>query len=78
MVGERHLKLELVLEGKPLDAIQFGGWDGTPPPSHVRIAFQLEPDAYRGGEAIQLRVVHREADTPAPTSMPPQPAALST
>ncbi len=74
VVGERHLKLVLAVDGRPLDAIQFGGWDGTPPPSRVRLAFQLEPDGYRGGDAIQLRVVHREPATAACPS--PVPAAL--
>ena len=66
VVGERHLKLELVhgdnpLKAKPLQAIQFGGWSGTPPDDRIRIAYRLAPDDYRGGDAIQLIVVHREA-----------------
>ena len=61
IVGERHLKLDLDLEGKRLNAIHFGGWEGDAPPARVRIAYRLAPDAYRGGDAIQLRVVHREA-----------------
>jgi single-stranded-DNA-specific exonuclease len=60
IVGERHLKLELGLHGKHLNAIHFGGWDGDAPPSRVRIAYRLAPDDYGGGEAIQLIVVHRE------------------
>jgi single-stranded-DNA-specific exonuclease len=65
VVGERHLKLELALAGGKhalgkLDAIEFGGWNGMPPPPRVRIAFRLEPDGYRGGDAIQLVVVHRQ------------------
>ncbi|HVR81619.1 MAG TPA: single-stranded-DNA-specific exonuclease RecJ [Luteimonas sp.] len=60
VVGERHLKLELALGGRRLNAIEFGGWSGEPPPARVRIAFRLEPDNYRGGDAIQLVVVHRE------------------
>lgn len=60
VVGERHLKLELGLAGRRLNAIEFGGWQGQPPPSRVRVAFRLEPDDYRGGEAVQLVVVHRE------------------
>ncbi len=60
-VGTRHLKLELGVAGKRLNAIHFGGWDGSPPPSRVRIAYRLEPDDYRGGDAIQLVVVHRES-----------------
>ena len=66
-IGERHLKLELGLEGKRLNAIHFGGWDGDVPPPRVRIAYRLTPDDYRGGEAIQLVVVHR---APVPPSVP--------
>ena len=60
IVGERHLKLELDHAGLRLNAIHFGGWDGLDPPMRVRIAYRLEPDDYRGGDAIQLVVVHRE------------------
>ena len=66
IVGERHLKLELGTGTKRLNAIQFGGWEGDPPPARVRIAYRLVPDDYRGGDAIQLVVVHREAATPSP------------
>lgn len=61
VIGERHLKLELGCEGRRLNAIEFGGWDGNKPSPWVRIAYRLEPDDYRGGEAVQLIVVHREA-----------------
>jgi single-stranded-DNA-specific exonuclease len=60
VVGERHLKLELGHAGLRLNAIHFGGWEGTAPTGRVRIAYRLEPDDYRGGEAVQLVVVHRE------------------
>ena len=66
IVGERHLKLELGIGTKRLNAIHFGGWEGDPPPARVRIAYRLVPDDYRGGDAIQLVVVHREAATPSP------------
>ena len=61
VVGERHLKLELGMAGRRLNAIEFGGWTGLAPPARVRIAYRLETDDYRGGEAVQLVVVHREA-----------------
>ncbi|MGH8033459.1 MAG: single-stranded-DNA-specific exonuclease RecJ, partial [Luteimonas sp.] len=60
-VGSRHLKLELGLDGLRLNAIHFGGWTGIPPPARARLAYRLTADAYRGGDAIQLVVVHREA-----------------
>jgi len=66
VVGERHLKLELSLvepghAGLRLNAIEFGGWDGNVPPARIHIAYRLEPDDYRGGTAVQLVIVHREA-----------------
>ncbi len=60
VIGERHLKLELGHAGLRLNAIHFGGWEGAAPAGRVRIAYRLEPDDYRGGDAIQLVVVHRE------------------
>jgi single-stranded-DNA-specific exonuclease len=59
-VGTQHLKLELGLDGLRLQAIEFGGWTGTPPDDRIRIAYRLMPDDYRGGDAVQLVVVHRE------------------
>ncbi len=61
IVGERHLKLELAHGAMRLNAIEFGGWTGQEPSARVRIAYRLEADDYRGGDAIQLVVVHREA-----------------
>ena len=62
-VGTQHLKLELAWQGSPqrVDAIHFGGWQGEPPPERLRIAYRLQPDDWRGGDAVQLIVVHREA-----------------
>ncbi len=60
-VGTQHLKLELGLSGLRLQAIEFGGWRGTPPGPRVRVAYRLAPDDYRGGDAIQLLVLHRES-----------------
>lgn len=61
VIAERHLKLELGHGGRRLNAIEFGGWTGAPPPGRVRIAYRLEPDDYRGGDAVQLVVTHRES-----------------
>ncbi len=62
VLKEKHLKLVLRMAGReePLNAIQFNGWDGVPPPSHIEAVFKLEPDDYRGGDAIQLTIVYRE------------------
>jgi single-stranded-DNA-specific exonuclease len=63
VVGERHLKLVLRSEGRrePLGAIHFGGWNDEAPPPRLRLAYRLAPDDYRGGQAIQLIVEHRES-----------------
>ncbi len=64
ILGENHLKLELAWPGvaaKRLNAIHFGGWTGEPPASRSRIAYRLQPDDWRGGDAVQLVVVHRES-----------------
>ncbi len=59
VLKERHLKLELALDGKRLNAIQFNGWDGNEPPAQVQLAYRLVPDDWRGGDAVQLMVVSR-------------------
>jgi single-stranded-DNA-specific exonuclease len=64
ILGENHLKLELLWPGTAtsrLNAIHFGGWTGEPPASRSRIAYRLQPDDWRGGDAVQLVVVYREA-----------------
>lgn len=60
VIGERHLKLSLRIEGRarPVDAIHFNGWTGRAPPSRVHLAYRLAVDDYRGGDAIQLVVEH--------------------
>ena len=61
VVGERHLKFELAHAGLRLNAIEFSGWNGNPPPERIRIAYRLEPDDWRDRESVQLVVVHRES-----------------
>lgn len=61
VLKERHLKLELALDGQRLNAIQFNGWDGAEPARRLHVAYRLVPDDWRGGDAVQLLVVHREA-----------------
>lgn len=62
VVGTRHLKLTLRLDGhpKPLSAIHFGGWRDIAPAARERIVYRLAPDDYRGGDAVQLVIEHRE------------------
>ena len=66
IVGARHLKLTLRLDGcpHPLSAIHFGGWREVAPAARERLVYRLAPDDYRGGDAVQLVVEHREACDP--------------
>lgn len=59
-IGNGHLKLELGSGAMRLNAIHFNGWDGNEPRSRQRIAYRLVPDDWRGSDAVQLQVIHRE------------------
>jgi single-stranded-DNA-specific exonuclease len=61
VVGEAHLKMRLRHRdgGEVLDAIEFGGWQGRPPASRLRLAFHLELDDWRDRGGVQLLVRHR-------------------
>ena len=57
VLKERHLKLVLrTPSGQLLNAIWFGGWQGTAPGERLQVAYRLAEDDFRGGEAIQLLV----------------------
>lgn len=57
VLKERHLKLVLrTPSGRLLNAIWFGGWQGTAPGERLQVAYRLAEDDFRGGEAIQLMV----------------------
>lgn len=60
-VGNGHLKMQLrhAASGRVLDAIQFGGFDGQPPPARLHLAYQLETDDFRDRRGVQLLVRHR-------------------
>jgi single-stranded-DNA-specific exonuclease len=60
IVGERHLKFELGQRGRRLNAIEFGAWPGETPATRLRLAYRLEADDYRGADAVQLVILHRE------------------
>ncbi len=60
IVGERHLRLTLNREGRRFNAMHFDGWEEDRPAPRSRIAYRLVPDDWRGGEAVQLIVVHRQ------------------
>ena len=61
IVGERHLKLTLEREGRRFNAMHFDGWNGEAPATESHIAYRLTPDDWRGGDAVQLIVVQRQA-----------------
>jgi single-stranded-DNA-specific exonuclease len=70
-VGHGHLKLTLRPDpgAPPIAAIQFGGWNGSPPPPRVRVAYRLEPDDYRDRAGVQLLIRHLEPCAEATTSL---------
>jgi single-stranded-DNA-specific exonuclease len=61
VVGAAHLKLRLRHEqgGEPLDAIQFGGWQGEPPSARLQLVYQLDLDDWRDRRGVQLLIRHR-------------------
>jgi single-stranded-DNA-specific exonuclease len=60
LLGKRHLKLTLRMEpgGQVWQAIHFGGWNGNAPPARMHVAYQLEPDDFRGRRDVQLLIRH--------------------
>jgi len=61
IVGERHLKMTLERDARRFNAMHFDGWTGEAPATDSRIAYRLTPDDWRGGEAVQLIVLQRQA-----------------
>jgi len=62
-MGTRHLRLQLrhAQGGAPLDAVMFNGFDGTPPPSRLRVAYELSVNDWQGRESLRLLLTHMEA-----------------
>ncbi len=58
VVGERHLKLRLVKEGRRYDAMRFGALE--PLPAKVRAAYRLAVNEFNGLKNVQLTVEHFE------------------
>jgi single-stranded-DNA-specific exonuclease len=58
VVGERHLKLMLVKNGRRIEAMRFGALDPLPP--QVRAAYRLSVNEFNGLKTIQLNVEHFE------------------
>lgn len=61
IVGERHLKMTLERDGRRFNAMHFDGWGGETPAPQSHIAYRLTPDDWRGGAAVQLIVLQRQA-----------------
>ncbi|HWK83313.1 MAG TPA: single-stranded-DNA-specific exonuclease RecJ [Caldimonas sp.] len=58
LVGEKHLKLAVRLDGQMRDAIWFGRVE--PVAERVRLAYRLSLDSYNGNERVQMIVVAAE------------------
>jgi single-stranded-DNA-specific exonuclease len=58
VVGERHLKLRLVKDGRRFEAMRFGALE--PLPEKVRAAYRLAVNEFNGLRTIQLNVEHFE------------------
>jgi single-stranded-DNA-specific exonuclease len=62
VIQGRHLKLRLQHRSRSesIEAIHFHGWQGDEPDTTLRLVYRLAPNDYRGGDAIQLLIEHRE------------------
>ena len=58
VVGERHLKLRLVKDGRSFEAMRFGSLDALP--QTARVAYRLSVNEFNGLRAVQLNVEHFE------------------
>lgn len=58
IVGEKHLKLRLSMQGVPIEAILFGHND--PLPEHIHAVYSLSINEYQGVQSLQLIVRHWE------------------
>jgi len=54
LVGEKHLSLKLKHRGEPVDGIWFGHTE--PLPAHVKLAFRLDADSWRGERKVRFLV----------------------
>jgi single-stranded-DNA-specific exonuclease len=58
VVGERHLKLRLLKDGRRLEAMRFNSLDPLPP--KVRAAYRLAVNEFNGLKSVQLTLEHTE------------------
>ena len=63
VVGERHLKLILMKDGRRYEAMRFGGVDPHAPAlaSRIRAAYRLAVNEFNGLKSIQLNLEHIES-----------------
>lgn len=54
LVGEKHMKVRVKLQGQPIDGIWFGHTD--PLPARVKLAFRLDADEWNGARRVQLLI----------------------
>ena len=58
VVGDKHLKLRLMKDGRRYEAMRFGALD--PLPEKVRAAYRLAVNEFNGLRTVQLNVEHFE------------------
>jgi single-stranded-DNA-specific exonuclease len=63
IVGETHLRLHLkhARLAQPLIAMAFNAYAGTPPPSRLRVVYQIDVDEWNGAQSLRLLVRFLEA-----------------
>ncbi len=59
VVGERHLKLVLMKDGRRHEAMRFGALDALP--ACIRAAYRLAVNEYNGLRSVQLNLEHVES-----------------
>jgi len=59
VVGEKHSKLQLVKDGRRLQAMRFNALD--PLPARFRAAYRLSVNEYNGLQTVQVNLEHVEA-----------------
>lgn len=63
VLKDKHLKLQLKpVDGKAsIQAIHFNGYSGKPPPSRIRVVYELQTNDFREKRDVQLLIRHIEA-----------------
>jgi single-stranded-DNA-specific exonuclease len=59
VVGEKHSKLKLVMDGRRIDAMRFNALDPLPP--RFRAAYRLSVNEWNGAPQLQVSLEHVEA-----------------